>query len=172
MWLSKFLRVDARSSGEEFRQEMLQNSQGLCHPLEHSHHREPPVDVGLCAVQGPLGSDDHTLVVLAAEVRNGQVMHLPCPDGALFISVNDASLDVLPPPVSEAEAANGAGVVARQIVVVPPRRLEWKARVVKARHELVDGVADGREPDWVLGSAAAAAGREIAKVDEIDMSVK
>ena len=70
-----------------------------------------------------------------------------------------ASLDVLHPPVAEAEAANGGGVFARQAVVVPLRRLEREARVVKARHELVDGVADGGKPDWVLGSAAAHAAK-------------
>ena len=76
-----------------------------------------------------------------------------------------ASLDVLPPPVAEAEAANGAGVLAHQSVVVPLRRFEWEARVVKPRHELVDGVPDGGKPDRVLGGATTAApGNEIAKI--------
>ena len=42
-----------------------------------------------------------------------------------------ASLDVLPPPVAKAEAANGAGVLTHQSVVVPLRRFEREARVVK-----------------------------------------
>ena len=67
----------------------------------------------------------------------------------------------------EAEAANGAGVLTHQIVVVPLRRFEWEAGVVKPRYELVDGVPDGGKPNRVLGGATAAAGYEIAKILDI-----